>query len=129
MLDEKEQQEILDRISLSGSATIEEAKVIHIISGVMGNYGRGGLAHILNLASGQPRLQSHISKKFSLIISQPTTIEAIHPAKIRCCLCHNVISYPAWYYSIKYVKNHIHYFICFDNRSPKAPSTSCYRRS
>ena len=89
----------------------------------------GNMSHILNLSSGLPRLQTHVIKRFSLIISQPLALTTFNPFEVRCCLCRSVIRYPAWYYSIKYAVNHFHYFICFDASSPDKPSTKCYRRS
>ena len=109
--------EMLRNISLGGTAE----KTINPIIG-------GNLRHVLSTSSGSPRIQSNVLKKFALILSQPSSIDVLNPFEIRCCLCHSVISYPAWYYCRKYVINHFHYFICFDSSSPLQPSTKCYRR-
>ena len=88
----------------------------------------GNISQILDLGSGSPRIQRTALKRISQIFSQPRELSTLNPFEIRCCLCHEVIRYPAWYYSIKYAVNHFHYFICFDNLSPDKPSTRCYRR-
>jgi len=85
----------------------------------------GNLSHIENISNvGSGQLK--INKKFNLILSNP--LLAFEWNEIRCCLCNRVISYPCWYYSIKYAVNHFHYFICFDKDSPSKPSVKCYKR-
>lgn len=83
---------------------------------------------ILDLGSGAARIQRTALKYTKLILSQPEALSNYNPFEIRCCLCRKVISYPAWYYSIKYAVNHFHYFVCFDNSSSSKPTTRCYRR-
>ena len=117
MIDETIKAEILKNISISGSV---DEKVKLIIN--------GNINHVLNFGSGAVRLQTNVVRKFSLILSQPAILSTFNPFEIRCALCKRVISYPAWYYEVKYAVNHFHYFICFDKDSPSKPSTSCYRR-
>lgn len=117
-------EEILRNIALTGTASAIDTK--HVIS----THGQN-INHILNLTSGRPRLQTNIIKRFDLILEQPRPLEILNPFEIRCCLCRKVISYPCWYYSIRYAVNHFHYFICFQATpdSPEdKPSTRCYRR-
>jgi hypothetical protein len=83
---------------------------------------------ILDKSSGSPRIQQTIRRKSVLILSQPLALSALSNLQIRCALCKRVISYPCWYYSVKYAVNHFHYFICFDSVSPSKPSLRCYRR-
>ena len=116
-MNEELAQEILKNISQSGSV---EAKVKPIIG--------GNLNHVLSLSSGSPRLQTNVIKRFNLILSQPRLLEWLNPFEIRCAFCRRVISYPCWYYNIKYVVNHFHYFICFDKDSSDKPSVKCYKR-
>ena len=115
--------ELLKNISLSGAASEENASEIQIVLG-----SRTNLNHILNLSSGMPRIRGNVISKFKLLLSQPLTLQALNPFQIRCCLCQSVISYPAWYYSIRYSVNHFHYFICFDSNSTNKPTARCYRR-
>jgi hypothetical protein len=110
-------KEILHNLALGGHA-------IKTVNPIIG----GNLRHVLSLSSGSARLQTNVVKRFELILSQPESIYILNPFEIRCCLCRKVISYPVWYYNVKYAINHFHYFICFDNKSPNQPSTSCYRR-
>jgi hypothetical protein len=116
-LAERLQREILPNITSSGTVT----KTINHIIG-------GNLSQILDFGSGSVRLQRNVIKKFNLEIGQPTGLKHLNPFQIRCSLCRSVISYPAWYYSIKYAVNHFHYFVCFDSASSSKPSTKCYRR-
>ena len=111
-------QEMLRNIALSGAA---DEKTKHIIG--------GNLNHVLNLSSGAARIQTNVIKRFSLILSQPAALSILNPFEIRCALCKCVVSYPCWYYSIKYAVNHFHYFVCFDRASVDKPSTKCYRRN
>jgi hypothetical protein len=117
ILNDKEQNQMLRNIALGG--TVEET-----VKPIIG----GNLNHVLSLSSGSARLQTNVVKRFNLILSQPQAISILNPFEVRCCLCRQVISYPAWYYVVKYRVNHFHYFICFDASSPDKPSTSCYRR-
>lgn len=111
------QTEILNSIISSGDAT---TKVNHIIGGY--------LNHVLNLSSGSAKLQTNVVNRFKLIISQPAILSLLNPFEIRCSLCKRVVSYPSWYYSIKYAVNHFHYFVCFDSENPNKPTTKCYKR-
>ena len=110
--------EMLRSIALAGEAS---SKIKPIIGGNIG--------HILNFSSGSPRLHTNIISRFALILSQPTNLSFLNPFEIRCALCKRVISYPCWYYEVKYAVNHFHYFVCFDKDSVSKPSTKCYRRS
>src|SRR6267154_1207563 len=108
MIDEELKKQILKSISLTGSVNPDTAVINPIIA------GSNNLAMIIDSSSGKPRIHSSRSKQFTLALSQPNSLAQLNPFEIRCCLCHKVISYPAWYYSIKYAVNHFHYFICFD---------------
>jgi len=110
--------EILTNIALGGTAE----KTVKPIVG-------GNLSHVLSLSSGAARLQTNVVKRFQLILSQPSSIAILNPFEIRCCLCRRVISYPCWYYSVRYAVNHFHYFICWDDKSPDKPNCKCYRRN
>lgn len=110
-------EEILRNIALGGSA---EA----IIKPIIG----GNLNHVLSLSSGSARLQTNVINRFRLLLAQPSNLSVLNPFEIRCCLCKRVVSYPAWYYEVRYAVNHFHYFVCFDSASPSKPSTKCYRR-
>jgi len=118
MIDEETKNEILRNIAISGD-TFTQIKPIIASSDK-------GLNHILNFGSGLPRFQTNI--KFALILSQPGSLTFYNPFEIRCCLCKRVISYPCWYYEVKYAVNHFHFFVCFDKNSKDKPSTKCYRR-
>ena len=109
--------ELLRNIALAGNA---EAKIKPIIN--------GNLNHILNLSSGAARIQTNVVGRFKLILSQPQSISILNPFEIRCSLCKKVISYPCWYYNVKYAVNHFHYFVCFDSNSADKVNTKCYRR-
>lgn len=117
MIDNKVKNEILTNIALVGDTSTKVKLII-----------RGNLNHIINLSSGSPRLQTSIVNKFKLILSQPDSLTVLNPFEIRCALCKKVVSYPCWYYNIRYSVNHFHYFICFDSESPNNPSTRCYRK-
>jgi hypothetical protein len=110
-------KEILDNIALGGKAS-------QTVKPIIG----GHLNHVLNLSSGLPRFQTNVIKRFTFIHNQPALLSVLNPFAIRCCLCKQVISYPCWYYEVKYAVNHFHYFVCFDSASPERPSTKCYRR-
>lgn len=118
-MDNELAQKILDSIRSSGTV---DTKINNIVS-----QGEN-INHVLSLSSGSARLQTNVIKRFSLIISQPDELKRLNPFEIRCCLCHKVISYPCWYYTVKYAVNHFHYFVCFDSSSPDKPNTSCYKR-
>lgn len=81
--------------------------------------------HIINHANGYPRINN--PEKFSLILSLPETLSSLNPFEIRCCMCRKVISYPAWYYSVKYAVNNFHFFVCFDSSSPEKVTCACLR--
>src|SRR6266545_9906 len=115
MIDKDLQDEILNLISSSGAVDSNT----HI---------NGHLDHVVSMSSGSPRIQTNVLNKFSVILSQPSALKTISPLGLRCALCKRVISYPAWYYSVKYAVNQFHYFICFVSSSPNKPSTECYRK-
>lgn len=110
-------EQMLRNIALGGKA---DSKIKPIVG--------GNINHILNLSSGSARLQTNVVNRFALILNQPQSISILNPFEIRCVLCKRVISYPAWYYNIKYAVNHFHYFICFDSERSDKPSTKCYRK-
>lgn len=122
-LDKDLADSILKSISLSGVADMANARVKQIVS-VNGE----NLNHVLSLSSGSPRIQSNVIKRFKLLLSQPLRLEAMNPFEIRCCLCKKVVSYPVWYYEVKYAINHFHYFVCFSPLSKDKPSADCYRK-
>jgi hypothetical protein len=84
------------------------------------------VSQILNVSSGLPKILN--PSKFSLVVNQPLSLSALNSLEIRCCLCRNVISYPAWYRIDVYLKNTFHFFICFDTTSSSKPTARCYRR-
>lgn len=114
--------EMLDSISLQGSASEENKELKVIIA------SRSHIFSILDTASGMPKVRSSVINKFSFILSQPALIRALSPLSIRCCLCGKVISYPSWYYSVRYAINQFHYFICFNGSNDK-PIAKCYRKA
>lgn len=114
MIPEELANEILRNISISGTA---EERVKPIIG--------GNLSKIITTSSGLPKIQSNVVSKFNLVLSQPERLSILNPFEIRCCLCKKVISYPCWYYNIKYAVNHFHYFICMNDKTVNA---RCYKR-
>lgn len=123
MIDNILKDEMLKSIALSGAADAEKAKDNHLILN-----SRNNLNHIAGVSSGQLRIYPSMVNRFKLTLSQPSSLAILNPFEIRCVLCKGVISYPCWYYNIKYAINHFHFFICFDSGSPNKPTTSCYRR-
>jgi hypothetical protein len=115
-LDKDLQQEILSSIALAGKTEEPEIKL------------NPNLSQVLDTASGSPRIQSTFGRRAKLILSQPQTLRNLSSLQIRCALCKRVISYPAWYYEVRYAVNHFHYFVCFDKDSPNKPTAKCYRR-
>lgn len=83
---------------------------------------------LLNQSSGLPSFSKANQNKFKLILSQPALLSALNPFQIRCALCSNVISYPAWYHSATYAINHFHYFVCFDKTKPLHVTAKCFKR-
>lgn len=117
-MNEELAQQILDSITSYGDA---KTKVKHIIG--------GNLSHILSISSGSPRIQTNVIKRFKLILSQPKLLKRLNPFEIRCSFCSKVISYPCWYYNVKYAVNHFHYFVCFQPSADNTkPNTNCYRK-
>jgi len=116
MLTPEQQKEILDSIASSGRVEEKEIKI------------NSNINHVLSFSSGAARIQSTFVRKAQLILSQPAILQSLSNFQIRCALCHRVISYPAWYYNIKYSVNQFHYFVCFDNLNPTKPTARCYRK-
>lgn len=114
--------EILASVSLTGAAEKANAELNLII----GN--RDNIGHIMQLATGLPKIKPSLVQKFTLILSQPKPLIGLSPFSIRCAFCSNIITYPAWYFNIRYTVNSFHYFICFDPSSNTKPTTRCYRR-
>lgn len=112
--------EILKSISLRGSASQEAAEIKPIIA----NSDIATL-HLIDRSRGLLKLRRNVN--FNLVISQPETLSALNPFEIRCCLCHRVISYPAFYYTKQYNINTLHFFICFSPSDPSKPTTACMR--
>jgi hypothetical protein len=107
-------KEVLDSILLTGTATADARVIVSVDA-----------SQILDFSAGRPRIRRSLLKHFKLILSPPIS------DKIQCCLCHSQINdtnYPIWYYSVRFVKNQFHYFVCFDSQSPSKPSCRCYRR-
>ena len=123
MIKDEDKDEMLRSISLRGGIEEENIKSNPIILG-----SRNNINHILNTSSGLPKIHAYISKRFQLIMSQPLALQALNTFEIRCCLCRNVISYPCWYYNIKYSVNHFHYFVCFDSDSSNKVTAKCFKR-
>lgn len=117
-----DKNEVLRSIELGGASS-EENKTVNVVLG-----SRNNLNHIAGRSSGTLKIYPSISRKFSLILSIPSALKTLTPFEIRCVMCKNVISYPCWYYSVRYNINHFHYFVCFDSGSPSLVNTKCYRR-
>lgn len=119
-MDENTRKEILEAIESQGY--IDEAPE------VPSNIHLANEANIQNLidhTSGLRKIRSAKAKEFVLILSQPTELHELWSLQIRCCLCHKVISYPAWYYRVVYNVNSFHYFVCFDAAEPTKPTARC----
>lgn len=116
-------KQMLKSIELGGAAD-EANREVNIVLGSSNN-----LDVIITRSGGLPKIRKDAESKFQLILSTPVPLKALSPFEIRCCLCKRVISYPAWYWSKKYVVNHFHYFICFDSASNTKPTTKCFKRS
>lgn len=123
MISEEEKEKILRSISLTG-AVLEENQQSHFVLG-----SRSNLNHIAGVSSGPLKIYPSVAKKFNLILSQPSELSTLNAFEVRCVLCKQVISYPAWYYRIAYAVNVFHYFVCFDKASPNSVNVHCYRRS
>lgn len=121
-LDDKTRQEILTSIATEGFSA-DENKAIRVIIA-----GKQHADKILTLSSGLPRIKGNLLHSFKLILSQPSALQAINPFEIRCTLCRNVISYPAWHFTQIFNVNHFHYFVCFDGSNPLKPTARCYKR-
>jgi hypothetical protein len=109
-------QDILRTIELSGSADEEIAEIKQLIN--------TNLDNVLDYSAGRLRLKRRIADKFQLIISNPIS-SAVAAQEIRCLHCRRIISYPAWWLKIEYVKNVMHYFVCFSVSSPTKVSLDC----
>jgi hypothetical protein len=116
MIDTELQKQILESITKFGKAEERTIKV------------NTNLSDILSFSSGSVRIQPSCIRKSKLILSQPEELSNLSNLLVRCILCKRVISYPCWYYNIKYAVNHFHYFICFDSASVKSPTAKCYRK-
>lgn len=119
VMNESIYNEILKSIALVGAADQCEANTRIIIGSPETSN------HIISRSSGMPRIQTSVTKKFKLVLSQP--LAGLSSFEIRCALCRKVISYPCWYYKVKYAVNHFHYFLCFDVSSPSKPTCKCRR--
>ena len=112
-------ESILSSIALSGSASKDSAIILqHLPSHPNA---------IIDSSSGLARIRTNLVSQFKLILSQPLALSSLSNFKIRCCLCHEVITYPCWYYNVKYVLNHFHYFVCFDSESHRKVNCKCFR--
>lgn len=116
MFDSETQKEILDSITNSGSIEHNEIKV------------NTNISDVLSFSSGSARLQSSAIRKARLILGKPHELVSLDNKQIKCVLCKRVISYPCWYYNIRYAVNHFHYFICFDKDSASKPTAKCYKK-
>jgi len=121
-MDKELQDAILRSIQTEGASS-EENKTISVIIA-----SRTSAGQVLTQSSGLPRIKPQLVSQFNLILSQPETIKALSPLSIRCVLCRRVISYPAWYYQIRFAVKWFHYFICFDSNSPNTVTAKCYKR-
>lgn len=124
MISDESARDMLKAIELTGAVDEGSAQQKPIICNIF----NGNMNQVLNFSSGTLSIQSAVARKFGLILSTPEELRAMSPFEIRCCLCRKVISYPSWYYSIKYNVNHFHYFICFDKNCTSKPTTRCYRK-
>lgn len=121
MLDDELAKDILDSIEQVGESSIESARSKNLIN--------SNKSHVVSITSGSPRIQSNVLNRFKLILAIPPFLTKLYnPSEIKCAVCNNRISFPCWYYSVHYVVNAIHYFICFDRFSPDKPSTRCHRK-
>lgn len=121
-LDDDTIKEMLKSISLSGSADANAAVFKPVVA------SKAQAPNILNLTSGLPRISWNYLAKFEPIIGKPTILSPLNSFEIRCCLCNKIISYPCWYYQIRYAVNWFHYFVCFNAMSPRRVTAVCYRR-
>lgn len=122
-MEEHEKKQILKSIALTGGASEESAKTMPIIANL--DQAKDSL---IDRSGGLPRIKAHLTKKFNLILAQPLAIREMSSLEIRCCLCGNVISYPAWHYVVKFTLNVMHFFVCFDSSKTDKPTTRCMRR-
>lgn len=120
MIDNDLKESILNSISLTGSVVEENAKQIPLAA--------VNSAQILDVTSGMAKIKPSLVKQFHLILAQPPALAEMSNLSIRCTLCGKVISYPAWYHSVKYAVNVFHFFVCFDANSHTKPSVRCYRK-
>ena len=119
-MDKELKDSILSSIELSGAASEEKSTIKPNIANT-----EQALAHITTRSTGILSIKKHL--KFEMIFSQPLALKVLSNLEVRCCLCRTVISYPAWYYSIKYAVNQLHFFVCFDENSVNKPTVKCYR--
>lgn len=115
-IDDKLKTDILTSIALEGSVTSSEISVI-IASRSQGRA-------LLSFASGLPKVIH--PDRFTLILSKPFLLSSLHQFHFRCCLCGEVISFPAWYLHQKFAVNSIHYFVCFNGS--QSVNARCYRK-
>ncbi len=122
-LDDDFKAELLNNIFSTGKTeVVKPEKTVYIA-----NQERA--KHLLNYSAGLPRFHSHNIKKFNLVINQIEELKHLNPFAIRCCLCGEVISYPAWHAVNKYAVNEIHYFVCLDRFDSKRVNAKCFKRS
>lgn len=117
MISDESAKEILRNIELTGNTNTTIRPIIG-----------GNLERIITKSSGLPKIQTNVTSKFKLILETPGNLRSFNPFEIRCCLCNKVVSYPCWYFDIKYAVNWFHYFVCFDGNSPEKVNCKCYRR-
>lgn len=121
-LDKDTLDQILKDITNTGYS-LEENRSVNLVLA-----SRSNLTTILDSSSGLPKVKASIAKQFKLVLSIPLALQAFNPFEIRCCLCHKVIMYPAWYYMVRFAVNEFHYFICFDRHSANKVTARCYKR-
>lgn len=114
-MDEQTRKEILEAIEAQGFIENDKIKLA----------SEENLHNIVDYSSGLRKIRANKRKDFTLIISQPKELSKLYNVQIRCCFCHKVISYPAWYYRVGYNVNSIHYFVCFDAAEPSKPTARC----
>lgn len=119
--------DILKNIELTGAADTANAATYDTVKHLILE-SRNNLQNILQTHSGKPKIRTDAIRKFQLILDTPSAIRLLDRNSLRCCFCKRIITFPVWYYSLKYAVNHFHYFICFDATSPDKPTAKCYKR-
>lgn len=122
-MDDSQKNDILKSISLTGVSLKENSSVNVAFGGTKAS----NIGQLIEFNSGKPQIRRSLVNKFKLILNKPKALAVISSFEFRCALCKKVISYPCWYMEVKYVKNRLHYFICFDETNAANVTTKCFR--